>query len=229
MKVSFEVDTPKEYEKLSKLMTELGISKGGGQFKFGVKEYNECLRNQEVIPYLEGYKIFLAPFTRHHLETRRYKRWLNSLEITSNLGMLEYLMPVSFQQLESYYLSNAFSGHSILFAIHEKDTDDFVGTAKIGHIDWLSRCAEFGRVIGEKDARGKGYGTEVIKLILEYCFRVLNLNKVVAGTNADNIAALKTYEKFNFKIEGTIRKSWFKNGKLIDTVRVGLLRDEWQA
>ncbi len=138
-------------------------------------------------------------------------------------------MPVSFEQLESYYSRNAFSGHSVFFAVHERETDEFVGTAKLAHFNWVSRFAEFGRVIGEKDARGKGFGTEIIKLILDYCFQTLNLNKVVAGTHAGNIAALKTYEKFGFKVEGTIRQAWYRNGKMVDTIRVGLLREEWEA
>jgi len=183
----------------------------------------------DLIPYLVGEKIYLAPFTRQHLESPQYRRWLNDLEITSNLGMLEYLMPVSFEQLESYFQQNAFSGHSILFAVHEKKTNEFVGTAKLAHFNWLARYAEFGRVIGEKAAREKGYGTEIIKLILDYCFQTLNLNKVVAGTNDGNIGALRTYEKFGFKIEGRIRQAWYKDGQMVDSIRVGLLREEWEV
>lgn len=183
----------------------------------------------ETIPYLVGQKIYLALFTRQHLEDSRYQRWLNNLETTSNLGMLEYVMPVSFEQLEAYYTRNAFSGHSVLFAVHVKETDEFIGTTKVGPIHWIPRCAEFGRMIGTPSARGKGYGTEIIVLILEYCFRTLNLNKVTAGALANNIAALRSQEKCGLKIEGRIRQAWFKDGEMADAIRVGILREEWEA
>ena len=236
MEITVNVDTIEQMEKIVKLAGELGISKDNLNFNMSLSpssldkkkaEGSVVSDNFSTIPYLTGEKVYLAPFTRRHLESKRYYRWMNSLEITSQLGMLEYLMPVSSKQLEAYYSTNAFSGHSILFAVHEKQSDKFIGTSKLGHLNWVSRCAEFGRVIGEKDSRGKGYGTEIIKLILEYAFLILNLNKVVAGTNVDNISALKTYEKVGFKIEGTIRKSWYKDGKLVDTIRVGLLKEEW--
>lgn len=183
----------------------------------------------EFIPYLVGQKICLAPFTRQHLESPQYQCWLNDLETASNFGMLEYLMPVSFEQLEAYYVHNAFSGHSVLFAVHEKEMGAFVGTAKVGPIQWVPRHAEFGRMIGEPSARGKGYGTEIIVLILEYCFRTLNLNKVTAGALANNIAALRSQEKCGLKVEGRIRQAWFRDGEMVDAIRVGILREEWEA
>ena len=236
MEVTVKVDTIEEMEKIAKLAGELGIGKDNLKCSMTLspsivdknKADDSVVSNDLLtIPYLTGEKIYLAPFTRRHLESEQYYRWMNSLKITSQFGMIEYLMPVSSKQLEAYYSTNAFSGHSILFAVHEKQSDKFIGTSKLGHLNWVSRCAEFGRVIGEKDMRSKGYGTEIIKLILEYAFLILNLNKVVAGTSVENIAALKTYEKFGFKIEGTIRKSWYKDGKLVDTIRVGLLKEEW--
>ena len=183
----------------------------------------------EAIPYLVGEKIYLAPFTRQHLESPRYRCWLSDLETTSSLGMLEYIMPVSPEQLEAYYDRNAFSGHSILFAVHEQGTDTFVGTAKLGPIQWIQRCAEFGRMIGEPLARGKGYGTEIIELLLQYAFQTLNLNKVTAGSLANNVAALKSQENCGLVVEGRIRQAWFKDGEWVDTVRVGILREEWEV
>ncbi len=178
-------------------------------------------------PYLSGIKIYLTPFTRQHLENPKYLAWMNDLSLTSNLVISDYLMPVTFEQLEEYYSKNGLTRNGVFFAIHEKCTDEFIGTAKLAHIDWLTRSAEFGRVIGDEEARGKGYGTEIIALILDYAFLTLNLNKVSAGTHADNKAALKTYQKFNFQIEGRIRQACYKDGKLIDTIRVGILRSEW--
>lgn len=194
------------------------------------KERDGIVKMKDALnaPYLTGEKIYLAPFTRQHLHDPKYIRWMNDLSLTSQLALGDYVMPVTFEQLDAYYSKNGLSRNGVFFAVHEKKTECFIGTAKLGHIDWLTRSAEFGRILGEKKLRGKGYGTEIIALILEYAFRTLNLNKVSAGTHAGNLSALKTYQKFSFKIEGRIRQACYLNGYLVDGIRVGILRDEWE-
>ena len=79
----------------------------------------------------------------------------------------------------------------------------FIGTAKIGHINWRSGIADVGIMIGEKKYWGKGLGTEVVNLITKYAFDYLSLRKLVAGTNANNIGMCKCFFSNGFKKEGT--------------------------
>ena len=45
---------------------------------------------------------------------------------------------------------------------------------------------------------------------------------------SNNVASIITMKKIGFKIEGTLREEKYMNGKYIDIVRVGLLRDEFK-
>ena len=182
----------------------------------------------KAVPFLRGEKIFLAPFTRKHLHSPEYLAWMNDLEITSNLVLSDYLFPVRFNQLEEYYLKNVSAKNGAFFAVHEKKSGRFIGTCKLSPFDPIVRSAEFGRVIGEKAARGKNYGTEIIRLLADYAFGTLNLNKLTAGTHSENAAALRTYQKMGFKVEARIREACYKDGKYLDVIRVGLLRREWK-
>ena len=64
------------------------------------------------------------------------------------------------------------------------------------------KCAEYGIFIGEESARGKGAGTKSAKLILEYGFFTLGLDKIFLRVKKDNQGAIKSYEKAGFVFNG---------------------------
>lgn len=76
--------------------------------------------------------------------------------------------------------------------------------------------------------QGKGIGTQARKIVLDYAFYELGLNKIYAYTNEDNIPSCKISEKLGFKLEGRFRQEYkTKNGVLKDRLYYGLLREDW--
>ncbi len=71
-----------------------------------------------------------------------------------------------------------------------------IGTISLENIDNINRTATLGIFIGDKNYRNKGYGTEAIKLLLEYGFRYMNLYNIKLDLMEFNIRALKCYEKW---------------------------------
>lgn len=51
----------------------------------------------------------------------------------------------------------------------------------------------------------KGYATEAVRLVLEYCFKWLNLRKVYARVYEYNIASQRVLEKDGFKLVGRLK------------------------
>jgi len=76
------------------------------------------------------------------------------------------------------------------------------------------------------DARGKGHGTKAQRLIASYLFDNTYLERVEAGTEADNIAEQRALEKAGFTREGVLRKSCFRGGQWRDMVIYSKLRGE---
>lgn len=77
--------------------------------------------------------------------------------------------------------------------------------------------------------QAKGIGTVATRLLCEYCFAELGLNKIYLETNDDNFAAQRVYEKVGFKLEGKKRQEFLrKDGSLGDRLYYGLLKEEWQ-
>jgi RimJ/RimL family protein N-acetyltransferase len=83
--------------------------------------------------------------------------------------------------------------------------------------------------IYERDYIGKGYGSDGMKLIMQYGFLELNLRRISLGLNGYNERALRTYTKAGFQLEGRTRQDVIKDGKRYDGLFMGILREEWLA
>ena len=81
------------------------------------------------------------------------------------------------------------------FAIIRKEDDTLIGNCGIQEINQIRQCAEVGLFIGEEENRGKGYGQEVLRLLLDFAFETLNLHNVMLRVFAFNERAIHTYQK----------------------------------
>ena len=76
--------------------------------------------------------------------------------------------------------------------------------------------------------RGKGFGTEAVKIMVDYLFLSKQIVRIQAHTDVRNVASQKVLEKAGFKREGTVRKFLFVRGKWRDMFLSGILREEWK-
>lgn len=91
------------------------------------------------------------------------------------------------------------------------------------------RSAVLGIFIGDKDYRSKGYGTEAIKMLLEYGFKYLNLHSIRLDVLDVNERAHKCYLKCGFKDTGCDRENIFINGKYYGKMHMDILEDEFDG
>ena len=56
-------------------------------------------------------------------------------------------------------------------------------------------------MIGNKKNWGKGIGSQVMQFTIKKCFKDNNFDKIILSVSDKNIAAIKLYEKFKFKID----------------------------
>ena len=114
------------------------------------------------------------------------------------------------------------------FAIRTRADDRLVGSASLRWIRWTHGAGLIQLGIGQPDDRGKGYGSEALKLILHYAFDELNLHRVGAVTFEYNAGALRFLERAGFVVEARRRQALNRNGRRWDALMLGLLRDEWK-
>lgn len=92
-------------------------------------------------------------------------------------------------------------------------------------LNWL----EFGIVIHESGNWNRGIGTRVLTLWIDHIFHSLPVIRVGLTTWSGNKRMMKVGEKLGMQLEARIRKVRFYEGHYYDSIRMGILREEWQA
>lgn len=90
-----------------------------------------------------------------------------------------------------------------------------------------SLSLEVGIVIYKPDFWNGGYGTEALALWIDYHFRSLPLVRVGLSTWSGNTRMIRSAEKLGMQLEGRLRKARLVNGTFYDSIRMGILREEW--
>ena len=73
---------------------------------------------------------------------------------------------------------------------------------------------------------GKGYATEVSKILIETGFQVFKLHKVEAGADTENISSIKVLEKSGMVQEGLRRKILPIRGEWRDAYHYAITEDD---
>jgi ribosomal-protein-alanine N-acetyltransferase len=82
-------------------------------------------------------------------------------------------------------------------------------------------------VLGDTAARGKGYGSEAVGLLVNFLFERQEIGRVGATCDVENIASAKLVEKLGFQREGTLRSALFHHARWHDVAVYGVTRAQW--
>lgn len=116
---------------------------------------------------------------------------------------------------------------SYYFSIRTLADDTLIGELGLDVVNWSGRDAFVGLGIGETGYWGKGYGTDVMNVLLRFAFTEINLRRVTLTVFEYNPRAIRSYEKAGFRHEGRMRKVLNKEGRRWDVLCMGILREEW--
>jgi RimJ/RimL family protein N-acetyltransferase len=120
------------------------------------------------------------------------------------------------------------AGTEYQFAVEDKVTKEFLGGGGLFSINQVAHSAELGIAIHAEKNWGKGYGTDTMRVLLEFGFNYLNLNSVRLRVNDFNVRGIKTYKKVGFTEVGKLRQANFVEGKYNDMIFMDILKEEWE-
>ena len=173
-----------------------------------------------------GERLYLSPVRDNDEDAEKYLQWMNDREV----GFGQYhRVNASQNDLKWVYEP---PDDMQRYAIVLLDGDVLIGSISIHNIDHLNRNAFIGIFIGEKEHRNKGYGTEAIRLLIEYGFKTLNLHNIMLTVHADNYGGIACYKKVGFREVGRLPECVFVNGQYTDKLYMSILArefDEQQA
>ncbi|WP_100406927.1 GNAT family N-acetyltransferase [Bacillus solitudinis] len=104
---------------------------------------------------------------------------------------------------------------AIRYSIVELTSNEIIGSCGYNVLDFENALTEIGYDLARAYWR-KGYATESVSALLNYALDSLNLNRVEAKVEPENINSIKVLQKLNFTFEGTLRQCEKSKGRFID-------------
>jgi len=173
------------------------------------------------VVFLKGRKVLLRPF--EETDCRQMQIWINDEDIRRNLLAFR---PMSARDEREWMEKMQKMENAIPLAICTLD-GELIGSTGIFKINWQHRYASTGTLIGDPERRNKGFGTDAKMHVLNYAFNVLNLHRMVTEAFEFNEPSLHYNLKCGYKVEGRLRQHYFKEGRYVDAVQLGVLREDW--
>jgi len=118
------------------------------------------------------------------------------------------------------------SGASLHCAIEHSTTGLLIGSCALYAINPQHRCASLGYLLS-KQYWGQGFMSESTRVLLDYGFSDLHLNRVEADVNQCNTGSRLALERLGFQHEGCMRERWIVGEKKCDTEAYALIRHDW--
>ncbi|OOC60604.1 GNAT family N-acetyltransferase [Paenibacillus ihbetae] len=159
-------------------------------------------------------------------DAEQYHAWRNDLEVMQSTSPFldTYTMEETRDFMQHVILGSASSKSYLLLL---KESGKPIGIMSLIHIDLKNRNAECVLDIGDKDCWGQGYGSEAMRLLLDYAFLEMNLHRLGLRVFSFNQRAIRLYEKVGFTREGSARQSLFRGGSWHDVIYMGILQNEY--
>jgi ribosomal-protein-alanine N-acetyltransferase len=182
--------------------------------------------------FLIGDRIYLRQVVREDAEN--YYHWLNDQDTTKY--MQHGIRSTSIEDCRNYIALMQEKGGLHLAIIRKEYLDDGIFLSMeehIGNIALLNihptfRSAEISIIIGNKQCRGNGYGTEAIKLLVDHAFIRMNLNRLQAGMVTGNVSSQGAFMSAGFVLDGILRQAYYCDGEYQDVAITSLLKEDWR-
>lgn len=177
-------------------------------------------------PFLAADGVYLRPLEPEDLPL--FQSWFADRDVVRySLGA--WLFPTSMLETAEWLEKAIRDKGTLSLGIVVQDTGALIGYAGIAAISAINRSGEYYILIGDKGNWGKGYGTAVTKVIVEYGFASLNLHRIMLTVSAPNEGGLTAYRRAGFTAEGVLRQACYRDGAYHDKVVMSILREEWDA
>lgn len=170
----------------------------------------------------KGQKVYLKLFEEQDIPNR--VRWINDPDIQFTLN---YDIPTSIDKTKRWFANAVVDPTRREFSVFTVDGDKHIGFCGLFNIKVPVMKAELHCVIGEKEYWSGGYGTEAYKLLDEYGFVELGLNKIYGYQLLHNHGAHRVVEKLGWQREGLLRQETYSHGTVKDVYYVSILREDW--
>jgi len=177
---------------------------------------------------LNGEKIYLKPFSQEDI-SEEYISWFNDPIVCRDNSHGDPNNPYNEEKAQAYWQSIKNNDTAHVFTIRWKENNKHIGNAALSSIDWVNKTGMCTIIIGDKNSWGRGVGTEVYELLLEFGFNTLDLQRITSAQTTRNTAMNKICEHVGMKSQGLSSKKLDKDGQALDIVGYAITKEEYEA
>ncbi len=178
---------------------------------------------EDQVIFRRGNKVILRPIIEDDIT--KFFIWMNDPEVTK---FNSRCLPVSLKQEMEWFQKNSDDTKKINLAIVDAETNNLIGSMGMHNINYVSRTATTGAIIGNKEYWGKGYGGEAKMLFLHFAFYELNLRKIYSEVLCFNERSINYSLKCGYVKEAILPMDIYKDGRYWDKVILAVYREQWE-
>ena len=147
-------------------------------------------------------------------------RWANDRDLRI---LSAPFRPVSWEEHVSWLKGLLHDRTRELLIIEDSQEALPIGQILLSGISQIHRNSEMSIRIGETSYRGRGFGTQALRLLIEHARKDLGLHRIELTVFPENAPAIRSYEKVGFLLEGMKREAAFIDGRWLDVAIMGLV------
>lgn len=170
---------------------------------------------------LKGEKVYLKLMEEEDIPNR--VKWINDSDVQNTLN---YDIPTSVSKTKKWFDKILLDPTRREFSIFTLD-GQHIGFCGLFNMEIPAMKAELHAVIGKKEYWKGGYGTDVYRILVDYGFQELGLNKIYGYQLLHNYGAHRVVEKLGWVREGLLRQETYSHGVLKDVYVVSIIREDW--
>ncbi len=175
----------------------------------------------ELLHQMEGDKICFTALKQN--DAAEIHKYASDEEVSRFIGWRLMENPDETIRHVEQMIKREAQGTHYYASVVDKYSRQIIGTGMIFNFDSEARHAEIGYVLS-KSCWGRGFGTEVVKLLKTYAFEVLDLHKLHARVAEANTGSYRVLEKNGFLLEGRLKDYYFIEGRYYDGRLYGFIR-----
>lgn len=175
---------------------------------------------RRVRPALQGELVRLR--AREEADLERLNAMFNDPDVLAGLTMT---FPQPLAGIREWRRSTR-TAPDQLHLVVETLEGEAVGVCGFNSIDDRARSAEVGMWVGRAHWH-RGYGTDALRILCRFGFRHMNLQRIDLHVYETNPRARRVYERLGFRLEGTLRRGQFLQGRHVDVHVMGLLAEDF--
>ncbi len=172
---------------------------------------------------LKGKRLTLRPVKIADAE--KFFKWLKDKEV------IKYLTVQKVKNLkeEQSYIKKINKEKDRYFFSIVNENKLLIGNTNL-KLSEKNKKISLGIIIGEKKEWDKGYGTETMRLLIDFVFKKLKYNRLELDVYKENKRAIKVYKRVGFKKEGIKREGVISpvTKKYADLIMMSILKSEYK-